>query len=47
MKDERVWFSDILESIKKIFRYISVGKEQFFQDTQEQDAVVRNLEIYV
>ena len=45
MKDEQVWFSDILESIEKIFRYTSVGKEHFFQDTQVQDAVVRNLEI--
>ena len=45
MKDEQVWFSDILEPIEKIFQYISVGKEHFFQDTQVQDAAVRNLEI--
>lgn len=45
MRDERVWSSDILESIEKIFRHTSVGKEHFFQETQVQDAVVRNLEI--
>jgi len=45
MRDEQVWFSDILDALEKIYRYTSVGKEQFFLDTQVQDAVVRNLEI--
>jgi len=45
MRDEQVWFLDILDAIEKIFRYTSVGRERFFHDTQVQDAVVRNLEI--
>jgi uncharacterized protein with HEPN domain len=37
---------DILEAIERIQRYIgSMSQSEFLQQTEKQDAVVRNLEI--
>ncbi len=44
MKDIRLYFDHILESIEKIERYTAEGRDAFFQDTMAQDAVLRNLQ---
>jgi uncharacterized protein with HEPN domain len=45
-KDIRPYLKDILESIEKIEEYTKVIKEEnFYQNTQTQDAVLRRLEI--
>lgn len=45
-RDVRVYIEDILESIEKIEHYTeSITEEDFYRDTQIQDAVLRRLEI--
>lgn len=45
-KDPRVYLEDILESIGKIEDYVrGLSFEQFEQDTERQDAVIRRFEI--
>jgi len=42
----QIFLEDILESIKKINKYIhGISYNEFLQDEKTQDAVVRNLEI--
>ena len=45
MKDDKVYFQNILESIIKIESYTNSGKEEFMKSSLIQDAVIRNLEI--
>ena len=41
-----VYLQDILESIKQIEAYLKdVSEDQFYQNTEKQDAVMRRLEI--
>lgn len=45
-KDLRPYLKDILESIEKIKEYTKeIKEENFYQDTQTQDAVLRRLEV--
>ena len=45
-KDVSVYIGDILEGIAKIFNYTeATTKDEFFANTQVQDAVLRRLEI--
>jgi len=45
-RDYRLYLEDILESCRKILRYIQgLNFEQFVQDDKTYDAVIRNLEI--
>ena len=45
-KDVRVYIDDVLECIDKIEEYTKkVGEEDFYKNTQIQDAVIRRLEI--
>ena len=45
-RDARVYIEDILECISKIEEYIKgVSEEDFYKNTQIQDAVLRRLEI--
>ncbi|MBU1045732.1 DUF86 domain-containing protein [Patescibacteria group bacterium] len=45
-KDPRPYLNDILESIERIENYVEMtSEENFFQDTQYQDAIIRRLEI--
>jgi uncharacterized protein with HEPN domain len=45
-RDFRVYIEDILECISKIEEYIKgVSEEDFYKNTQIQDAVLRRLEI--
>jgi uncharacterized protein with HEPN domain len=44
-RDERLYLTDIRDSVEKILRYTSGGREEFFADPMRQDAVVRNLEV--
>ncbi|HCL56175.1 MAG TPA: hypothetical protein DHW82_04100 [Spirochaetia bacterium] len=46
MRDLKIYFHDILDSINLIEKYISGKKEQdFIDDIQLQDSVIRRLEI--
>ena len=46
LRDYRLHLEDILESCRKILRYIQgLNFEQFVQDDKTYDAVIRNLEI--
>lgn len=45
-KKSLVYLEDILEAIEKIFEYIGeIGFEEFDQNTEKQDAVIRRFEI--
>lgn len=45
-KNSVVFLAHILESISKIESYTKrIGKEEFFQDSKVQDAVIRRLEV--
>ena len=46
-RDERVYIEDILEAITKIEEYMKElsGDDEFYKNTQIQDAVLRRLEI--
>jgi len=45
-RDMRVYIEDILESIAKIEEYTkAITKDDFYENTQVQDAVLRRLEI--
>lgn len=45
-RDIRVYVEDILESIEKVEEYIKpLTEENFYKNTQVQDAVLRRLEI--
>lgn len=45
-RDIRVYIEDILESITKIEEYTkAIAEDDFYENTQVQDGVVRNLEI--
>ena len=45
-KDPRILITHILECIELIEKYIKgITKEQFFKETQLQDAVIRRIEI--
>ncbi len=45
-REPRVYVEDILESIEKIEKYTKpISEEDFYKDTQIQDAVLRRLEI--
>ncbi len=45
-RDVRVYVQDILDSIEKIEQYTkTIHREDFIQDSQIQDAVLRRLEI--
>lgn len=45
-KDVRVYIDDVLECIDKVGEYTEgVGEEEFYENTQIQDAVIRRLEI--
>lgn len=45
MKRDSVFLRHIWDAIRKIEDYVSVGKEEFFQTSLRQDAVIRQLEI--
>jgi len=45
-KDVKVYLDDILESIKKIKKYVEgLSEEEFYDKDQVQDSVLRRLEI--
>ena len=43
-KDDRLYLIHIKECIDKIDRYSANGRPEFFVNTMEQDAIVRNLQ---
>ena len=45
MRDNRLYLSNIKESIERIESYTSEGREAFMQTPMIQDAVIRNFEI--
>jgi uncharacterized protein with HEPN domain len=45
MRDDGLYLIHILESCERILRYTNFGREDFFQSTMAQDAVIRNYEI--
>ena len=45
MKSDTVYLRHMLDSIKKIESYTSMGKEIFMSTDHWQDATIRNLEI--
>lgn len=45
MKADSVYLKHILDSIRKIEKYASVGEHEFMQTDHWQDAIVRQLEI--
>jgi uncharacterized protein with HEPN domain len=45
MKDDRLYLTNILESIQRIESYTHAGKDAFVGSTQIQDAVIRNFEV--
>ncbi len=45
MKDDKLYFTHILECIDTIEEYTTGGKDVFFATKMIQDAVMRNLEI--
>jgi len=44
-KDDLLYVGHIRDSIERIERYVQNGKEHFLEDTQCQDAVMRNFGI--
>jgi uncharacterized protein with HEPN domain len=45
MKSDLAYIRHMIDSIKKIESYSSVGKEEFLTVSHWQDAIIRNLEI--
>ncbi len=45
MKDERLYLHHMLERCEKVAGYIAGGRDAFFDSEQQQDAVIRNLEV--
>ena len=45
MKDERLYLHHMLERCERIAGYIAGGQEAFFASEQQQDAVIRNIEV--
>jgi uncharacterized protein with HEPN domain len=45
VKDEQLYLHHMLERCEKVAGYISGGQEAFFASEQQQDAVIRNLEV--
>ena len=45
MKDERLYLHHMLERCERVAGYISGGRDAFFASEQQQDAVIRNLEV--
>jgi uncharacterized protein with HEPN domain len=45
LRDDHAYLSHIVDAIDKVAAYISVGEEEFPENTMVQDAVIRNLEI--
>ncbi len=43
--DDRARLGHIREAVQRILRYTKSGRQEFFNDTMIQDAVVRNFEI--
>jgi len=44
MKDELVYLAHIQDCLDRIGKYTMRGRNQFFEDTMAQDAVIRNLQ---
>ena len=44
MKDDRLYLTSILESIRNIQEYTQSGRDEFMQSRMQRDAVVRNFE---
>ena len=44
MKDDRLYLTSILESIRNIQEYTQSGRDGFMQSRMQRDAVVRNFE---
>jgi uncharacterized protein with HEPN domain len=44
-KDIRVYLEEILECIEKIEKYTKIDEDDFYENSQAQDAVLRRLEI--
>ena len=45
MKDDRLYLHHILERCQRISRFISRGKQVFFESEKLEDAVIRNIEV--
>jgi uncharacterized protein with HEPN domain len=45
MKDEKLYLIHIQECLERIRKYASPGREEFYAESQIQDAVVRNFEV--
>jgi uncharacterized protein with HEPN domain len=45
MKDERLYLHHMLERCERVASYIAGGQEAFLASEQQQDAVIRNLEV--
>ncbi|TSC86085.1 MAG: hypothetical protein G01um101416_735 [Microgenomates group bacterium Gr01-1014_16] len=46
VKDPKIYLNHILESILAIREYVSkLTEEEFFEDTEKQDAVIRRFEV--
>lgn len=45
MNDDRLYLEHIIEAIAKIEAYSAGGRDEFFQNSLIQDAVIRNFEI--
>jgi len=45
MKKDRIYLMHILDAIRKVKQYVSVGYEEFMAHSHWQDAVMRQLEI--
>ena len=45
MKDERLYLHHMLERCERVAGFIASGRDAFFASEQQQDAVIRNLEV--
>ncbi len=45
MKDQRLYLEHIVERCDRIIEYTSAGHVAFLNSSQQQDAVIRNLEV--
>ena len=45
MKDERLYLHHMLERCERVAGFIAGGRDAFFASEQQQDAVIRNLEV--
>jgi uncharacterized protein with HEPN domain len=45
VKDDRLYLHHMLERCHRVTRFIGRGKESFMESEEQQDAVIRNVEV--